>query len=96
VIDAKSIKHKGLADLYETGKTGKVESTLVQRVRQRMGVLDSVDDIKDAANAFQSLRIHELTGKRRGTWSLSVNGPWRLTFKFRNGNVYDLDLEQYH
>ncbi|MFA7505178.1 MAG: type II toxin-antitoxin system RelE/ParE family toxin [Burkholderiaceae bacterium] len=29
-------------------------------------------------------------------WSVTVNGNWRLTFEFRNGNARDLDYEDYH
>lgn len=96
MINAKSIKHKGLAELYTQGRSKKVHSSLLNRIKQRMDLLDATDDIDDSARAFSALRIHPLKGKRRATWSLWVSGPWRLTFKFRNGNVYDLDLEQYH
>lgn len=96
MIDAGSIKHKGLAELYRTGRTSKVQTALVERTKQRLDVLDAAEDIEDTASAFQSLRIHKLKGKKRGTWSMWINGPWRLTFRFKNGHVYDLDLEQYH
>ncbi|WP_342776613.1 type II toxin-antitoxin system RelE/ParE family toxin [Microbulbifer harenosus] len=29
-------------------------------------------------------------------WSITVNGNWRLTFEFRDGNVYILNYEDYH
>jgi len=41
-------------------------------------------------------RLHALVGADRGRWSIWVNGNWRLTFEFRNGNVYVLDYEDYH
>lgn len=96
MIDAKSIKHKGLAELHKTGRTGKIQNALIERTKQRLDVLDAAEDIDDIAKAYQSLRLHKLSGKRRSTWSIWVSGPWRLTFKFRSGNVYDLNLEQYH
>lgn len=40
--------------------------------------------------------IHQLRGDRAGTWSVSVSGNWRLTFDIENGEVCDLDLEDYH
>ncbi len=43
-----------------------------------------------------SYRVHELSGKRRGTISIWVSGSWRMTFAFRKETVYALDLEQYH
>jgi proteic killer suppression protein len=40
--------------------------------------------------------LHPLKGPMKGRWSISVNGNWRLTFEFRDGNVYVLDYEDYH
>jgi len=41
-------------------------------------------------------RLHPLAGKSKGRWSIRVNGNWRLTFEFVDGNVYMRDYEDYH
>jgi toxin HigB-1 len=41
-------------------------------------------------------RLHPLKGKAKGRWSIWVNGNWRITFEFRDGNAYILDYEDYH
>ncbi len=41
-------------------------------------------------------RFHKLTGKRKGTYSVTVTGNWRITFAFRQGNAYGVNLEDYH
>ena len=41
-------------------------------------------------------RLHPLKGEGQGHWSISVNGNWRLTFEFQDGNAYILDYEDYH
>jgi len=33
-------------------------------------------------------RLRALVGTDRGRWSSWVNVNWRLTFEFRDGNVY--------
>lgn len=40
--------------------------------------------------------LHELKGDRQGTWSIKVSGNWRITFSFEDGEVYDVNLEDYH
>ncbi|CAD5951666.1 Endoribonuclease HigB [Planktothrix agardhii] len=40
--------------------------------------------------------LHELKGDCQGTWSIKVSGNWRITFSFENGEVYDVNLEDYH
>lgn len=42
------------------------------------------------------LRLHQLKGGEKGRWSVWVNGNWRLTFEFCDGNAYVLDYEDYH
>lgn len=41
-------------------------------------------------------RLHPLKGGRDRRWSITVNGNWRVTFEFRDGNAYVLDYEDYH
>ena len=45
---------------------------------------------------LRSLQLLQLKGDRAGIWSISVNGNWRLTFKFENGDAYILNYEDYH
>jgi proteic killer suppression protein len=40
--------------------------------------------------------LHELKGRDKGRWAITVNGNWRLTFEFRDGNAFVLDVEDYH
>ena len=41
-------------------------------------------------------RLHQLKGADKGRWAIWVNANWRLTFVFREGNVDDVDYEDYH
>jgi hypothetical protein len=41
-------------------------------------------------------RLHPLKGADKGRWSVWLNGNWRLTFEFRDGQAYVLDYEDYH
>jgi proteic killer suppression protein len=40
--------------------------------------------------------MHELKGDRQGTWSISLTGNWRITFRFEDEDAIDVDLEDYH
>jgi proteic killer suppression protein len=41
-------------------------------------------------------KFHELKGKRKGIYAVSVSGNWRITFKFDGEGAFDVDLEDYH
>ena len=59
-----------------------------------LAALDSAQVIEDVD--LPGFRLHPLKGAQRGRWSITVNGNWRLTFEFRDGNAYVLDYEDYH
>ena len=41
-------------------------------------------------------RLHALSGQLRGHYAVSVSGNWRVTFRFYDGDVYDVDYVDYH
>lgn len=89
-----SFKHKGLQAFYETGTTKGIRPDQSRRIAIILAILDEAVGLDDLSRP--SFRLHELTGSRKGTWSMSVNGPWRITFTHENGKFSVLDLEQYH
>ena len=60
----------------------------------QLAALDTAHSIDDMD--IPGYRLHPLKGERKGLWSISVSGNWRLTFEFADGNVYVLDYEDYH
>ena len=60
----------------------------------QLAALDTAHSIEDMD--IPGYRLHPLKGERKGLWSISVSGNWRLTFEFSSGNVYVLDYEDYH
>ncbi|CNJ99252.1 putative proteic toxin protein [Yersinia aldovae] len=67
----------------------------VERIRQRLYVIDSAETLDEIA-AFPHYKLHPLTGNRKGTYSITVRANWRITFEFKDGDAYILDLEDYH
>jgi toxin HigB-1 len=50
----------------------------------------------DKLRAFPLWRAHLLVGSRKGVWSLNVTRNWRLTFQIQDGEILDVDYEDYH
>jgi proteic killer suppression protein len=65
-----------------------------KKLRMQLAALDTAQSIDDMD--IPGYRLHQLTGDRRGSWSITVNANWRLTFEFEEGNVYILNYEDYH
>ena len=45
---------------------------------------------------FPGSKLHPLKGQLKGLWSVTVNGNWRITFKFQDGDAYIIDYFDYH
>ena len=41
-------------------------------------------------------QLHELKGKLKGHWAISVSGNWRIVFSFKDGDAYVVNYEDYH
>jgi len=61
----------------------------------RLQLLDSIVTLKEIPG-LRSVGLHKLKGDRRGQWTMTINGPWRLVFAFRDGNAYDVEIVDYH
>ena len=90
----KSFRHKGLKQLFETGERGGVAPALAARLTRQLDVLNRARNSRDIN--LPGYRLHQLKGNRTGTWSVTVNGNWRVTFKFEGEDAFDVDLEDYH
>lgn len=89
-----SFRHKGLTRFFLAGSTGRIQPTHAKRLRMLLAALDSAQSIGDMN--VPGFRLHSLKGKRRGRWSVWVNGNWRLTFEFHDGNAHGVHYEDYH
>nr|WP_245433627.1 type II toxin-antitoxin system RelE/ParE family toxin [Methylocystis hirsuta] len=72
-----------------------IRRDLVNRVRRILTVLIAAPDITGVEGP-PGWRIHQLTGDRAETWSISVSGNWRITFTLEDGEIANLNLEDYH
>jgi proteic killer suppression protein len=67
----------------------------VRRIRNILAVLHVAYDMNGVTSP-PGWRVHQLRGGRTGTWSISVRGNWRITFEIDEGEICNLNLEDYH
>jgi proteic killer suppression protein len=67
---------------------------MVKRIRMRLNALDRAKELRDVD--LPGFGLHRLKGQRKGAYAIAVTGNFRLTFRFEQGNVVDLNLEDYH
>jgi proteic killer suppression protein len=45
---------------------------------------------------LRSVDLHKPRGNRRGRWAMTVNERWRISFEFRKGDGYEVEVVDYH
>jgi proteic killer suppression protein len=89
-----SFRHKGLRRFHETGSLGGIQPKQAKRLRMLLVALETAQVIGDMD--IPGFKLHPLKGSERSRWSIWVNGNWRVTFEFRDGQAFLLDYEDYH
>jgi len=63
--------------------------------RRRLAQLSAATSL-ESFGRLKSVGLHKLKGDLKGFWAVTINGPWRLLFKFRDGDAYEVHIEDYH
>ena len=90
----KSFKHKGLAELFNTGSARKVQAKHAGRLKLILTMLNA------ATHAGQlnapGLQLHPLKGKPTGRYAVWVDENFRVIFRFEAANAVEVDYGDYH
>ena len=90
----KTFKHKGLKKLFDTGEISGINPQHAERLRKILALLETSETIEDMD--LPGLNLHNLKGKRKNTFTVKVSGNWRVTFKLNNGDILEVNYEDYH
>jgi proteic killer suppression protein len=90
----RSIRHRGLRLLYERGERRGVPARRADQLEVILALLDIARSPADLR--LPGFRLHRLQGRLADLWSISVSGNWRIVFRWEDGDVYDVDLVDYH
>lgn len=92
----RNIVHRGLRMFWETGSTRGITPAHERRLRIRLDAMSAATQVEQINKV--GWNFHKLKGERQDTYSIHVNGPWCLTFKWdeEQSDIYDVDYENYH
>jgi proteic killer suppression protein len=66
-----------------------------KRAREKLDLIHAAARIDDL-RAPPANRLERLTGNRAGQWSIRINRQWRVCFRWRKGNAFDVEIADYH
>ena len=90
----KTWKHKGLKQFFETGKKSGIIASHEKRLKiilQRLSAAIRPEDMNTPGMQF-----HKLSHNLSGYYSVSINGNWRVIFKFENHDAIEVNYIDYH
>jgi proteic killer suppression protein len=93
----RNVLHKGLRRFIEDDDKSGIQAAVAEKLRRIISFLQDMQK-ETELKAVPGWKAHQLTGDRKGTWSLSVTKNWRLTFRVERTEIeiIDLDYEDYH
>jgi len=90
----KSFRHKGLESYYHTGSKSGIQPAHASKLRVILSALD-VAETPDNLNAPR-WKLHSLSGDLQNFWSITINGNWRIVFRFDGQDIELVDYLDYH
>jgi toxin HigB-1 len=91
----RSFQHRSLERYFLTGSTKGIQAAHAAKLRLQLTALEAASRPEDLRTP-ESWRLHALRGDLKGFWSITVNGNWRLIFRFVEEDVELLDYVDYH
>lgn len=67
----------------------------VAKARIRLQTLHAATSLSGLGQ-LRSVGLHKLSGDRAGYWAMTINGPYRLVFRFEDGDAHDVEIVDYH
>ena len=92
-----NVVHKGLRRFIERDDASGLQPAVAPKIRRMVSFLQDMEQ-EDELRTVPSWKAHQLTGDRKGVWSLFVTKNWRMTFRIDHDEIeiIDLDYEDYH
>lgn len=93
-----SFGHRLAEDLFDDRRSKVVfrfPSDLVIAARRKLLYLHDATDLQDL-RVPPGNRLESLKGDWKGFYSIRINDQWRVVFRWRDGNAYDVQIVDYH
>jgi toxin HigB-1 len=96
-MNIRSVAHRGLRRFIERDDASALAPQAIERIRNIVTFLSNMENVAELRD-IPAWKAHQLSGDRKGTWSLTVTRNWRITFRLDEtaGDIVELDVEDYH
>jgi len=90
----KSFRSKSLEKFYLDGDERGIQPHHSEKLGRILDTMDSAHNIKDMN--YPGSNLHKLEPKTKDIWSVDLSGNWRIVFKYKEGDFYQVELKDTH
>ena len=91
----KTFKCKETEKIFNGKFSKKLPQDIQWRALIKLHSLDIAEDIKDLLIP-PSNKLEQLSGDRKGQYSIRINDQYRVCFSWVDNNAYDVEIVDYH
>lgn len=90
----RSFRCKDTEKLFRDKRVSRFHS-IEWQARKKLLYLHAAESLQ-VVGAFPGSRLEALRGNRKGQYSIRINQQWRICFKWKDGDAYDVEIVDYH
>ena len=91
----KSFKDREAERIYSRRFSRKLPHDIQEIALRKMKMINNAVSINDL-RIPPANRLEKLEKDRTGQYSVRINDKWRICFKWRDGDAYDVEITDYH
>jgi proteic killer suppression protein len=91
----RSWRHSAARKIWEGERPNQYRGLDIDHATDLLLALNVAKSLSDLS-PLKSVGLHKLKGDRRGQWAMTVNGRWRICFRFHQGDAYEVEIVDYH
>ena len=95
LIMIRSFKSKETQKIFDREFSAKLPENIQQIAFRKLRMLNRsyvLTDLKVPPNN----RLEKLKGKRKNQYSIRINDQWRICFIWKNGDIFNVEIVDYH
>lgn len=91
----RSFTDKDTEDLFMTGQSRKFSKAVSRIGARKLDYLNAARNLEDL-KAPPGNRLEALKGKYKGRYSIRINDQYRIVFRFKESDAYEVEITDYH
>jgi proteic killer suppression protein len=91
----KTFANKETEKLFQRETTRSLPTDVTRKARMKLEILEAAESLDDL-KVPPGNRLEKLSSDREGQHSIRINQQWRICFRWKNGDCYDVEIVDYH